>query len=723
MAETEGLVACPEKGGEELRLVVSREAVASSRLGALLGLLVAAVAVVLGSVFALNPVEPCFHFQGDAAASTHCLRSYWAPSVGGDGRAEKRVWHLQAQLSVGTHPRTAKLLVHLDGAAETLLARDLDLSAEEAAAVVAEVRNRSEWSSVMVVDAQTLVAGLANERLTSSSTLEDCVAVVAGHPLRVCSDEIVEARDEPNHEPVARQRVLRAGMVVVPSSVGSTERRLLGLDGDLYPLPSLLSTGGALAVGATSLCIVSPAQAHATAVDVLASSWRPQLADDFLPAARVELEVANGTLEASGGLPNGLGLDGCTAATAPAVRWLPSRSAAAQTWFGASEAVGVSSDEALAEPACGVFGPPEATTSAAAVLACASNPEACSGEEPSLAYADVARRPVLLAWGADGLEGAVVALVGNGRGRANALYGTLDEVGQATWRLALLALLASALGIRSRSGLSAAQLLSRGVHWASYEYAPPSKDAPVGEEAAAAGALVVRASGSKALGVLAQRIVSLESERVLDATLLLARVVQFFVGLEARIANGMQLSIIADALGCVASIGLLAMRVSLELPDNRRLGADGLALGGSSFLLDGLKALLSVSAAFPTYEPASENSFSTLARVAVGALLAAQVLPRALASVGVAYAAAKSPLFSQSFQAMSGVAVLLWLVHVCAASLLLSTGAIRPVLFASGRAMEDLSLLLFSSAGVVLVLVAAATSGVFARAERAVCIA
>ena len=97
--EVQGLVECGD--ARELRLVVSRPAVAQTRWGALGGGLVAAVAVVLGTIFALVPVEPSFVFADvGAAAHTHCLRAFWSPSVGGDGNAEKQVWHYQAQLSL-----------------------------------------------------------------------------------------------------------------------------------------------------------------------------------------------------------------------------------------------------------------------------------------------------------------------------------------------------------------------------------------------------------------------------------------------------------------------------------------------------------------------------------------------------------------------------------------------------------------------------------------------
>ena len=145
-------------------------------------------------------------------------------------------------------------------------------------------------------------------------------------------------------------------------------------------------------------------------------------------------------------------------------------------------------------------------------------------------------------------------------------------------------------------------------------------------------------------------------------------------------------------------------------------------MGGSSFLVDGLKALLAVSGSYPVYEPNAEESFSTLARVAMGTILASQVIPRMLVSTGVALAAAASPVFSPSFKLVSALAAGLWSVHIFATALLLCTGALRPVLFHSGRAVEDLSLMLWIAAAVVLAAIGLATSSAFQRGDRAVCV-
>ena len=641
------------------------------------GMLLGALSVVAGFSLAMftqaNPIEPI-----ESTADGYCLRALWAISSAGDGEGKIRFRHAVSKLQVGDHFRSASLLVHHGNTALGSLVADHDLDVVQAEALLQDARTRNAnlpealRPIVPLVDSSVLVASLARETLTSSRTLRSCTKYSA--TANLCSDRVLLARDD-----FVRQEVHEMAVIVVETSSG-TERALLGLDGQLLldVYDGMPNTN--IEFGLTSICTQA-------ASDTIAGNAHNAYALHYDSLGQF---FTNSTI------PNRP--DACLNDDVYETRrWLPIESATPATWLGNSAlAVGVSSDNAIAQPAC-----VEVTNASLldpiGVLSCGTFDAATGGCDHvgsagagmgSVPLARVARRPLRYALrDAGATQTAIVDLHAD----PTDFYGSDDVIARSLFAFAMIVFISLAISVRAQGGLSAPELFTYSVTWTG------STEMPIDESAV-----------EKAW---------ISPDGTLDVVLLLLRVVLLGTSILVRLKNRLVIHLVVDILGVGASLTLLLMRSSVELS----AGFESLlAFGGSTWLLDGLLALMASATTYPMYQDAL--SHSVLARVAAVSLLVSQSLPRAILCVGLSRTAQYSPTFEKGFKELSSVAAGLWCVVAFSTSYLAST-ALHALFYFSTRGLETPAEFYAVASGVVALVLLSAVRAILATPKSAFLVA
>lgn len=622
------------------------------------GTLVGIVALIVGTT-SVAPAEPFFKVR-DAA---FCVRSEWQPTSEApvptlnptDRGSGARFHALVARLEVGSPARTARVFVHLDAAqAAAPASGDADLR--------------------LALD--VLVTSTRHPRRPTSTGLDACVLNASVSGTMTCTDEVYAYAPSPDAlaeaSPMRMQLVPRAGL--------GLEAQLGGFDGEWFPLrhAARLGAGTGFVVGGANACL-GPRDAL---------EWR-SVERVVAPGERTRLQCAAGE--------RGAPLASKTV--------LPSDASMPTSWLG-SGAVGLNDGSLLEEASCGAFGPrTPANWSAGWFQAIQGGTPAELGRASVLSTQDLALHA--LRW-PDAALAPNDLQVRDERGA----HTDGDSVTLTGFQFVVLSLVAVVTSVRAASGVSAARLLLKSLRWAEFgaQAVRDEDDADDEDQDGKTDADRVGSGNGTALlpldglqGVqedldearLAARRRKAEGEHAMESSdalvglvLLGVRGLGIWFHASSYWRNGLGAVVALDSCSVGLSVLLFLARQGLIL-DEKVLGAfsvvEATTLGGSTWLHDGLLALLATSTHLPLYEPEAEAQFSTLLRTAVGVLLLLQLWPRACCCAASASAAAASARFDDLFRAMSGVAAGAWLLHVALALALFGTTVIGPAVRASAR--------------------------------------
>lgn len=607
-------------------------AFATSRWGMLLAAVCVAAGMSVTLLGNLLPIEPAFTTETE----TTCIRTSWRPSSDGDGRGVVDLWHLRAMLQLGTHSRRAEALVRFDAVAPALKA-DLGLNDDQVTQALAHVAARNEplttqeSAFVLVVDANVLIASARNELLTTSRTLTNCTVIAPD--VSVCTEKLVLADRD------ARSRRQRSIGLVLVTRADAYERSALGLDATLYVQPRPTHPPVDVAVGLATICWSEPNTArlrHAQSTDAIYSLF---------------LDPADGTLRA-----NWTGVGTTPACDASYLQWLPSATSLPATLFESPVALGIGEASSRRAQTCGLAQAQAQTSTelTTAMLACAANSDGCPAatDRDTLPMERISRRAVLLQHAPDATQLGTARITDHELER---IYGSEDLILGATLRFVLVFVVTAVFMVRAYSGLSAIQLLAVSQEWIS------------------STSMDEASQGDSGVGV----------EGLLDATLLLARIVIVAVTTAPRIGNGLWWLVLNDLMSTTLATVLLLLRLSTRTNMTfERL----LMFGGSGWQSNALLGLLTASTALPLFE--DRDAYTVLAVFGACFLLIGQNLPRLCVSAGTSYAARTGSTFAPSFKRWSTVAAIAWgLIAFASASL--TAAAVQVELYLSARSLAQ----------------------------------
>lgn len=616
------------------------QSVLQARQAGALATLAMLLALWLSVMLPFSRYEPLYDVEsGDPT----CLRSHWTRT-----HPYSQLWNLKVSMPMGTPTHTSNLLVRLNVAATSALAAQTGLAQADAEDVVARARSRaSALNGVIVVRDDSLTSSLANPLRDASVTLTDCVQPHAYAPVTVCSDHAYMFGN-PNQSPSPKNRKRSVAVIVVPSSMLSTQAQLLDTHGEFFT-HSGLSEAASVAVGATSLCTF--------AGGTLASAKLRggDAADERTFGAS---RTAAGLLVANAGLQPSR----CDASAAGnPVPLFPASTAHVETLMQTTQGTGVADDGAYAAHVCGTARVP--SNDSTTVLSCAAAPARCAGT-PLLPLADAARRPVLLAWDSAG------AYTVQTYAKVSDAYSTAGELQTAFTRLLALLIVANLVERRATHGLSGERILRTATRWASGESVVELL--PLGTDQDGADGETDPeedyASPTSDMEPLAPFVV------------LGLRLFQFILSYEARAANGQGVIIALDAISMAASLLVWGLRVAT--PCQTRVQALS-TMGGSVWLVDSLVTVQNISTHLPLGESLSAHGFSSLARVAMGLVILTHAMPRSVLAVASATVMATSEKFYDSMTYASYLAAAAWLTILVCTSAIVGSQLIRVVLAAS----------------------------------------
>ena len=506
-------------------------------------------------------------------------------------------------------------------------------------------------AGVLLVSSAELVPTLENPVLEPSNDLRECVLPVAGVAVAICDDYLTLTRNPDATDSIIRER--HAFLAVAPALLGIEAQRL-GLQAEVFVDAGTdpVTTSGA-SFGATTFCTfvaTDPA-------DPAGAAGLPRIrASDTLRLEGAYDPTADGRLV---GTPHptqtrcNYASAGTGAATST-TELFPFRTASGVDTLGSGRAIGLTNAQAFDAAVCADA---QADPSAAAVvtLACAASARQCTGYAAALPLADVAQRALVFNVTA---AGSVHVTMERSRSKA---FWSISELALSLYRLTILCAIVVVAEERARIGINARQLLAAALGWAQ---ATPD----TAKDAATSDGLV--------------RTVHHASAAIAMAAL---RIVLFGLSFESRLANRMYYVLVCDGVSAGLSVLITTIRLGT---DTQSAEHDLAAYGGSTWVTDGVMALLSISIGVgPLHENVASHGFQAVSRVAAGALLLIQVLPRCVVSVAVCAAFSTNLRFFGAFRVLNAAALVAWMLQTFLVATLTAHLFVYALLFSSSAAV------------------------------------